>query len=348
MNPGFVPRSELAAYEWREGSKWQRPDIDRDVLRALSQRSTLNGLLRVGLFAALLALAAGATLWVAQYSLPLAVPVLYCYYFLYGFWVAIVHELQHKVVFARSADWFSETLFYFVQTLLWNSPTYARISHKLHHRYTMVHGTDPETAWPEVVTTSWLRRYFWGLLLRILVVGAVWALFQDVLMQVKRALGRKDRMMRDHCSSSDVRRIRLESAGILLFHVAVAAVPLSQGWWALLLFGTIAWQIGVGIEMLWHQTEHIGRMCNVTDQRLCTRSIRVGPFIHLIYWGLDDHVDHHLFPGVPSRNLPKLHAILKDQLPEPKGMLACWKEMFAIARAKDADPSIEYLPCNLP
>ena len=88
-------------------------------------------------------------------------------------------------------------------------------------------------------------------------------------------------------------------------------------------------------------------MVNVNDQRLCTRSVRVGPLVHLIYWGLDDHVDHHQFPAVPSRNLPKLHKILKKDLAEPKSMIACWREMFAIACEKDHHPESEYIPIAL-
>lgn len=71
----------------------------------------------------------------------------------------------------------------------------------------------------------------------------------------------------------------------------------------------------------------------------------MSPFIKLIYWGLDDHVDHHIFPIGPSRNLPKLHRILQEDLPEPKSMVGCWREMFAIAREKDHNPDHEYVPC---
>ncbi|MBL7115017.1 MAG: fatty acid desaturase [Kiritimatiellae bacterium] len=341
----FTPRSELADYEWDYQLKnWNRPDLDRDILKELRQRSTWNGIWRVWLFLVLLGGSAVATLYVSQYSLWLALPLLYLYYFFYGFWVAIAHELQHKTVFTRSLDGFSEILFFMVQIFIWNSPRYARISHRLHHRYTMVRGVDPETDWPEVITTQWLRNYLWGFILRILVVGVVVALYRDVMIQVNRIAGKKDRMMRDYCSDHDVARIRKESTAILFFHVAVVAAAIWFRRWEPIVFITLAWHIGSAMEMLWHQTEHIGRLYNVKDQRLSTRSVYVGPFVKLIYWGLDDHVDHHLFPAVPSRNLPKLHKILGDGLPEPKGMIACWREMFAIAREKDREPVNEFVP----
>ena len=85
----------------------------------------------------------------------------------------------------------------------------------------------------------------------------------------------------------------------------------------------------------------------MNDHRLCTRSIRVNPFIRLIFWGLDDHVDHHLFPIVPSRNLRKLHNIVRDYVPEPNGVIDCWIEMFTIAKKKDSTPDHEYVPIAL-
>jgi fatty acid desaturase len=348
MQLEFTPRSELSAYEHNNKKEvWKRPDLDREVLKQLSQRSTINGLWRIGMFIVFLVASAVATLYVSRYNLFLAIPLLYTYYFFYGFWVAIGHELQHKTVFAKSFDWFSEILFFVVHVIMWNSPRYARISHQLHHRYTMVRSVDPETNWPEVVTVKWLRKSLLRLILRILAVGAVPELFNSVKQQVQRIMGKKDLMMSNYCSDKDIRVIRMESLAILLIHLAVVIVAILFRRWELLFFITFAWQIGAAIEVLWHSTEHIGRLYNVNDHRLNTRSIQVNPLIKLIFWGLDDHVDHHLFPAVPSRNLPQLHRILAKDLAKPMNMIGCWREMFAIAREKDKHPESEYVPVNL-
>lgn len=346
MNLTFTPRDRLYRFEWDSRTqKWDRPELDRTALKALSERSTWNGLYRVGRFVLILAACAAATVWFSRNgNWALAVAALYLYYFFYGFWVAIGHELQHKIVFASSFDRGSEILFFIVQTLMWHSPRYARVSHRLHHRYTMVRGTDPETPWPEVISTRFVRNLLLGLLAKILVVGAVVDLGRNVAAQIRRAAGRKDKMMQDHCTPEDLRAIRIESAAILLLHAAIAALAVAYRRWEPIAFLTIAWQIGSPIESLWHLTEHIGRMRNVNDQRLSTRSIRVGPLVRMLYWGLDDHVDHHIFPAIPSRNLPKLHALIGKDLPEPRGLLDCWREIYAIAREKDRNPNHEYAP----
>jgi fatty acid desaturase len=340
----FATRDELAGCEWDNQRKdWKRPKIDREVLKKLSKRSTINGLARIAYFVFLLIASAVAAVYVSRINPWLAIPVLYVYYFFYGFWVAIGHELQHGTTFAQSAAWLNEAFLYFVQTIMWNSPTYARISHKLHHRYTMVRGVDPETDWPEVITTKWLRGFLINLVLRILVVGAMVELYRSVRTQIERAAGKKDRMMRDHCSEKDIRAIRIESLLILIIHVAVAAAAIAFQVWELLAFVTLAWHIGSPMEILWHATKHIGRPYNVNDHRLNTRSVRVSGFIKLIFWGLDDHVDHHLYPVVPSKNLPKLHRLLEKDLPDPNNIFGCWAEMFEISQEKDRDPRQEFV-----
>ena len=340
----FAAREQLSGFEWDNQRKdWKRPPVAREVLKELSRRSTADGLLRFAWFLFLLAVPAAAAVYVWGINPWLAIPVLYVYYFFYGFWVAIGHELQHKTVFAESADWLSEILFFLVQTIMWNSPTYARISHKLHHRYTMVRGVDPETDWPEVITSRWLRGFLVKLALRILVVGALVDLVLSVWTQVRRVAGRKNRMMREHCTAKEIAAIRLESLGILLVHAAVAAAAVAFHAWPLLALVTLAWQIGSPIEILWHATKHIARPYNVNDHRLNTRSIHVSWFVKTFFWGLDDHVDHHLYPVVPSRNLPRLHRLLEKDLPEPDNLFGCWAEMFEISREKDRDPRSEFV-----
>jgi len=340
----FAARDELTGSEWDNQRKdWKRPKVDRDVLKKLAERSTINGLLRILYFACLLAISAAAAMYVSRFNLALAIPVLYVYYFFYGFWVAIAHELQHKIVFAERQDWLSDIFYFIVQTIMWNSHTYARVSHKLHHRYTMVRDVDPETDWPEVITSRWLRRFLAYLVLRILVVGALIELGKAVWLQVWRAAGGKDRMMRDQCTEAEVAAIRRESLAILFVHAAVVAAAIVFHAWALLVFVTLAWHIGSPIEIFWHATKHIGRPYNVNDHRLNTRSIHVSWFIGTFFWGLDTHVDHHLYPIVPSRNLQKLHRILEKDLADPDDVFGCWAEMFEISREKDRDPKREFL-----
>lgn len=39
---------------------------------------------------------------------------------------------------------------------------------------------------------------------------------------------------------------------------------------------------------------------------------RTSPFMTLVYFGANYHLEHHLYPGVPCYRLPKVHALLRD------------------------------------
>ena len=63
---------------------------------------------------------------------------------------------------------------------------------------------------------------------------------------------------------------------------------------------------------------------------------------------MEYHVEHHMFPQVPSHNLPKLHTMIKDQLPPArKGLLGAYKEIIPalIKQAKNPDYQI---PLSVP
>jgi fatty acid desaturase len=52
------------------------------------------------------------------------------------------------------------------------------------------------------------------------------------------------------------------------------------------------------------------------------------------------HIEHHMFPMVPFYNLPKLHAMIKDQCPAPyPSLYAAYREIIPAVRRQLDDPS---------
>ena len=48
-----------------------------------------------------------------------------------------------------------------------------------------------------------------------------------------------------------------------------------------------------------------------------------------IYWNMNYHVEHHMFPMVPYHALPRLHEAIKHDLPAPsRSILADTPKMF--------------------
>ncbi len=62
---------------------------------------------------------------------------------------------------------------------------------------------------------------------------------------------------------------------------------------------------------------------------------------------MEYHIEHHMFPMVPSYNLPKLYLIIKDQLPKPQSLLEAYKEIIPAVIKKNKDPEY-YIPVKVP
>ena len=86
---------------------------------------------------------------------------------------------------------------------------------------------------------------------------------------------------------------------------------------------------------------------DINDHRHSTRSVRLNPIFSFIYWKMEYHIEHHMFPMVPSYNLPKLHEFIKDQLPKPQTLIEAYKEIIPAVIKKSKDPSY-YIPVKIP
>jgi fatty acid desaturase len=75
--------------------------------------------------------------------------------------------------------------------------------------------------------------------------------------------------------------------------------------------------------------QHGGLADNVIDHRLNSRTVLMNPISRFIYWNMNYHVEHHMFPMVPYHALPRLHATIKDDLPTPTPSIAAgFREMW--------------------
>ncbi len=64
-------------------------------------------------------------------------------------------------------------------------------------------------------------------------------------------------------------------------------------------------------------TQHAALAENVLDHRLNCRTIYMNPVHRFLYWNMNYHMEHHMFPLVPYHQLPRLHQIVKGDCPEP-------------------------------
>ena len=95
----------------------------------------------------------------------------------------------------------------------------------------------------------------------------------------------------------------------------------------------------VGLPRLygaWHHVmtgllQHLGLAENVSDHRLNTRTVLMNPVSRFIYLNMNYHLEHHMFTMVPYYNLPKLHELIKHDVPAPDASIgAAFKRLFPV------------------
>ncbi len=120
---------------------------------------------------------------------------------------------------------------------------------------------------------------------------------------------------------------------IALIHMAIYAATLALALWSWSLLPLMV----IGLPRLygaWHHVmtgllQHGGLADNVIDHRLNSRTVYMNPISRFIYWNMNYHVEHHMFPMVPYHALPRLHALIRHDLPPPSPSIpAAFAEMW--------------------
>ena len=110
--------------------------------------------------------------------------------------------------------------------------------------------------------------------------------------------------------------------------VLIAAAIWTGSWLPLMLIG------GPRLYGAWHHVmtgllQHGGLADDVVDHRLNSRTVLMNPLSRFVYWNMNYHIEHHMFPMVPYHALPRLHALIKDDLPRPNSsILDGYREMM--------------------
>ena len=76
------------------------------------------------------------------------------------------------------------------------------------------------------------------------------------------------------------------------------------------------------------------------DHRLNSRSIRMNRLHRYLYWNMNFHTEHHMFPSVPFHALPALSAATKaDYPPQYSGFRAAYREIWSVYRQQKTEPN---------
>jgi fatty acid desaturase len=323
-------------------AEWYHTEVPRKAMKALMARRDGPALRDTILWAVLHGMFAAGGIWF--WGTGWAVPFWIAYGVLYGSacdsrW----HECGHGTAFRT--DWLNNLVYHIASFQVIRNPVNWRWSHARHHTDTYIVGRDAEIAWMHPVRLFGKALAFVGLV-------DAWASLKVLARNARGVLSDDEK---DYIPQSEwPRAIFWARVHMAIYGLTALATlgMLATGWgWAsaipFLLIG------GPRVYGCWHMVltgllQHGGLAEDVIDHRLNTRTVYMNPVSRWIYWNMNYHVEHHMFPMVPYHALPQLHALIKHDLPRPNAsMWEAYREMWQAVLRQRREPGY-YLRRELP
>jgi len=306
---------------------WFKPKIDPKTLKELTKRKDSPGWINtITYFAVLIisgymAFLSWGTWW--------ALPAFFIYGTIYAFSNARWHEYGHRSVF--KTRWLNDLFYYISSFFSYFEPVSWRWSHTHHHSRTIHQDIDYEI---QVSRPSNLLDLFFFDLFGI---KRVYFEFKKILLH---SFGIMTPVALDCVPENQRSKMIWSSRIFILIKLVFIMWALSIESFLPLMFVVLPNMYGSPIFQMTTMLQHGGLRADTWDHRESTRTFLVNP-IHgwLLYFNMQYHVEHHLFPQVPFYNLPKLHKIIKDELPEPnRGFISALTEMIPAILKQSKDP----------
>lgn len=268
----------------------------------------------------------------------------YAGYLLWGSWLCVFPFMVYWVIYASTSDsrwhesshgtafktdWLNDFLYEIASFMVMRESTVWRWSHTRHHSDTIIVGRDPEIAVPRPPDLKALAMSFFYL-------NAAPAYFKKLIMH---AFGKMHTEEKTFIPESDFSRIYFKARISLLIYFAVIGYALYIGSWLPLMYVGLPNFLGSWLMPIYGYTQHAGLAENVLDHRLNCRTVYMN-FIHrFLYWNMNYHVEHHMFPLVPYHALPRLHQLVKNDMPTPyTSIFNAWKEIIPAVLRQVKDP----------
>lgn len=317
--------------------EWYQPQIPRQRLRELMRRSDAPALRNFGLWLFLL----GGSGYVAFLSWGTwwAVPAFLVYGTLYSSSDARWHDCSHGTPFRTR--WINEMFYHICSFMTLREAHLWRWSHSRHHTHTIIIGRDPEagTRPPPLLAMASNLLY-------------LHAGFFELKKIFLHACGILSDETKDFVPQSERGKMIFTSQVYVAVLVGVVAWAVFARSFLPLMFVATPRFYGGTLFYLCALTQHAGLAENVHDHRLNTRTVYLDPFSQFIYFNMNYHIEHHIFPMVPFHALPQLHEEIKDQLPRTyRGLTDAYREIVPLLLRQAKDPSyflLRELPQNQP
>jgi fatty acid desaturase len=297
-------------------AEWYHSEVPRKVMKDLMARTDGPAIRDTIIWLGSMLLLAGIAIWL--WPSWWAAPVLLAYGVLYGSatdsrW----HECGHGTAF--KTRWMNDAVYQIASFMIVRNPVEWRWSHTRHHTDTIIVGRDPEIVFMKPIELFRIFLNFFGILDAV----SGWK------KMLRYSVGRIDQGVMDYVPESERPQLLMVARVWLAIYLAVIGLSFATG--------SILPLLLVGLPRLygaWHHVmtgllQHGGLAEDVIDHRLNSRTVYMNPISRFIYWNMNYHIEHHMFPMVPYHALPKLHELIKGDLPVPnRSIWHAYREMW--------------------
>ena len=322
----------------KDFEEWFKPKIDKKILKELSQRKSLPGIIYITLYF----LALIFTGYMAYYCWGTYWTILWFWLYgtIYAFSGAYEHECRHRTFFKER--WLNDFFQYILSFMTFRESVVMRWTHALHHSYTLkTH--DPHDFEIQVDRPSKLFHFYMSLV----PFGQLFWIHKSLIVQtLKCSLGIIPVAVKETVPKKNMWLLILNSRIHIFIYSLIIAASIYFNTILPILYFLLPYYYGNTMLFLTGYTQHAGLAFNVNDHRINTRTVILNPILDWLYCKMGYHMEHHMFPMVPWYNLSKLHQHIKDQLPKPNyGLISAYREILPAVHKQAIDPG--YTPTRI-
>jgi MocE subfamily Rieske [2Fe-2S] domain protein len=308
-------------------ARWYASPVPREQMRALLERRNGPAIRDTVIwFALIFGFAYWGYLWWGSWwaIIPL---FLYCTVYA-GSSDSRWHEAGHGTAFR--SDWMNNVLYEIASFMVMRESTVWRWSHVRHHSDTIIVGRDPEIAVQRPTNLFNIVTAYFG-----------WGAFKKYVREVSmHVVGKFTPDELTFLPESARPAVVLRARVHVLIYVTALVLALATQSFLPIVYIWMPWIFGSWLYVLYGFTQHAGLAENVLDHRLNARTVYMNAINRYFYWNMNFHIEHHMFPLVPYHNLPKLHALVKPDMPKPyNGIVEAYREIIPAVLKQRRDPA---------
>ena len=319
------PEAALAVEKGLAEAQWYASPVPKDKMRARLERRDGPAIRDTLLWFALLLFFGGCgyLLWGSAWAiLPFAV---------YGVLYASTsdsrwHESSHGTAF--KTDWMNNALYEIASFMVQREATVWRWSHTRHHSDTIIVGRDPEAAVRPASLFTLISSFF--------NLGGFRKYIQTVPVHCAGKLTPEEKTF---IPESARPAIILRAWIYVAIYAGVIALSIGTRSILPLMYIGLPTFYGAWLMVVYGITQHAGLAEDVLDHRLNCRTVYMNALNRYLYWNMNYHVEHHMFPLVPYHALPKLHELVRaDMPPACSGLGEAYREIIPVLLRQRKEP----------